>query len=178
MSFTDAPVITTPFDAPLFHYELDDEGQPTGKKLDGRRESIQIVPLPAARRRGPKQLQLGLDDEGGVSVTRNSLVNEIRKHVDQWRNLPLEPMGRQRQKRNACCSTGATPRGRGGLFFCQREAVETLIYLTEVAPAAVPQADRGCKRRSQSRPLSACLQDGDRLRQDHRHGHDHCLALR
>ena len=49
MAFTDKPIITNPFDTPQFHYELDDEGQPTGKKLDGRRESIQIVPVPAAR---------------------------------------------------------------------------------------------------------------------------------
>ena len=40
MAFTDNPIITSPFDVPAFHYELDDEGQPTGNKLQGRRESI------------------------------------------------------------------------------------------------------------------------------------------
>ncbi len=124
MSFTDAPVITTPFDAPLFHYELDDEGQPTGKKLDGRRESIQIVPVPAARRRGPKQLQLGLDDEGGVSVTRNTLVNEIRQHVETWRNLSPSQWGVTPETQRLLLHWREPSRARR-LFFCQREAVET-----------------------------------------------------
>jgi type III restriction enzyme len=49
MAFTDKPIITNPFDTPQFHYELDDEGQPTGKKLYGRLEIIHNVPVPAVR---------------------------------------------------------------------------------------------------------------------------------
>ena len=46
MGFVDNPIITSPFDVPTFHYELDDEGQPTGAKLKDRRDSIRIVPSP------------------------------------------------------------------------------------------------------------------------------------
>lgn len=133
MAFTDKPIITNPFDTPQFHYELDDEGQPTGKKLDGRRESIQIVPVPAARRRSPKQQELELFDEDGAKVTSNALINEIRKHVDQWQNLPPSQWGVTPETQRLMLHWREPSRARR-LFFCQREAVETLIYLTEVAP--------------------------------------------
>jgi type III restriction enzyme len=133
MAFTDKPIITNPFDTPQFHYELDDEGQPTGKKLDGRRESIQIVPVPAARRRSPKQQELDLFDEDGAKVTSNALINEIRKHVAQWQNLPSSQWGVTPETQRLMLHWREPSRARR-LFFCQREAVETLIYLTEVAP--------------------------------------------
>ncbi len=89
MGFTDNPIINAPFQKPQWHFELDGEGQPTGKKLPGRRESVQVVPVPAARRRGPRQRELALEDE----TTSNTLVNEIRTHVDQWRELPPSQWG-------------------------------------------------------------------------------------
>ncbi len=133
MGFTDNPIITSPFETPACHYELDDEGQPTGAKLSGRRKSIQIVPVPAARRRGPKQAELGLFDENGTKVTANALINEIRQHVDQWRALPPSQWGVTPETQRLLLHWREPSRARR-LFFCQREAVETLIYLTEVAP--------------------------------------------
>ncbi len=133
VAFTDNPIITSPFDAPACHYELDGEGQPTGRKLAGRRESIQVVPVPAARRRGPQQPELELFDEGGNRVTSNALINEIRMHVDQWRNLPPSQWGVSPETQRLLLHWRDPHRNRR-LFFCQNEAVETLIYLTEVAP--------------------------------------------
>lgn len=133
MGFTDNPIITSPFETPAFHYELDDEGQPTGNKLQGRRESIQVVPVPAARRRGPKQEELALFDQDGAKVTSNALINEIRKHVEQWRALPPSQWGVTPETQRLLLHWREPSRARR-LFFCQREAVETLIYLTEVAP--------------------------------------------
>ena len=62
-------------------------------------------------------------------------VNEIRRHVDQWRSIPSPS------------DWGVTPETARLLlhwrqhkfshyrpFFCQVEAVETMIWLTEVAP--------------------------------------------
>ena len=43
MTFRDNPIINGPFDKPQWHYELDQDGQPTGKKLPGRRESSHVV---------------------------------------------------------------------------------------------------------------------------------------
>ena len=133
MGFADNPIINAPFDAPVSHFELDAEGQPTGVKLPGRRESIQVVPVPAARRRGPRQAELALFDEDGAKVTPNALINEIRKHVDQWRGLPPSQWGVTPETQRLLLHWRDPSRARR-LFFCQREAVETLIYLTEVAP--------------------------------------------
>ena len=64
-----------------------------------------------------------------------AMVNEIRRHVDGWRSLPNP---------NDWRVTPETARLLGHWrnhqfsdirpFFCQIEAVETAIYLTEVAP--------------------------------------------
>ncbi|MCZ4090624.1 BPTD_3080 family restriction endonuclease [Sinorhizobium psoraleae] len=133
MGFVDNPIITSPFDTPACHYELDDHGQPTGKVLLGRRESVQVVPVPAARRRGPTQAELALFDQNGAKITPNALINEIRKHVDQWRELAPSQWGVSPETQRLLLHWREPSRSRR-LFFCQREAVETLIYLTEVAP--------------------------------------------
>ncbi len=129
MGFNDNPIINSPFERPKQHFELDGDGQPTGKKLPDRRESIYVVPVPAARRRGPQQRELALEDK----VTTNVLVNEIRKHVDQWRDLPPGQWGVTPETQRLLLHWRDSDRERK-LFFCQREAVETLIWLTEVSP--------------------------------------------
>ena len=133
MGFVDNPVITSPFEKPAFHYELDEEGQPTGVKLSDRRESIQIVPVPAARRRGPRQAELDLFGATGSKVTPNALINEIRQRVDAWRKLPSSQWGVTPETQRLLLHWKDPSRARR-LFFCQIEAVETLIYLSEVAP--------------------------------------------
>jgi type III restriction enzyme len=87
--------------------------------------------VPAARRRGPQQRELALEDK----VTTNVLVNEIRKHVDQWRDLPPGQWGVTPETQRLLLHWRDPDRERK-LFFCQREAVETLIWLTEVEPKA------------------------------------------
>jgi len=133
MGFVDNPVITSPFEKPAFHYELDEEGQPTGVRLSDRRESIQIVPVPAARRRGPRQAELDLFGATGSKVTPNALINEIRQRVDAWRILPSSQWGVTPETQRLLLHWKDPSRARR-LFFCQIEAIETLIYLTEVAP--------------------------------------------
>jgi type III restriction enzyme len=129
LAFADSPIINSPFEKPQGHFELDGDGQPTGRKLTGRRESRYVVPVPAARRRGPQQGALALEDK----VTTNVLVNEIRTHVDQWRELPPSQWGVTPETQRLLLHWRDPDRERK-LFFCQREAVETLIWLTEVAP--------------------------------------------
>jgi type III restriction enzyme len=74
---------------------------------------------------------LALEDK----VTTNVLVNEIRKHVDQWRDLPPGQWGVTPETQRLLLHWRDSDRERK-LFFCQREAVETLIWLTEVEPKA------------------------------------------
>jgi type III restriction enzyme len=129
MGFTDNPIINSPFEKPQWHFELNEEGQPTGKKLAGRRESVQVVPVPAARRRGPRQRELALEEK----TTSNTLVNAIRIEVDQWRELPSSQWGVTPETQRLLLHWRDPNRERKQ-FFCQLEAIETLIWLTEVAP--------------------------------------------
>ena len=129
MAFADNPIINSPFERPSQHFELDRDGQPTGRKFLDRRRSMYVVPVAASRRRGPHQHELSLEDK----VTENVLVNEIRSHVDQWRDLPSGQWGVTPETQRLLLHWRDQDRERK-LFFCQREAVETLIWLTEVAP--------------------------------------------
>jgi type III restriction enzyme len=140
MGFSDNPIICSPFEPPSWFFELDKDGQPTGLKLAGRRESIQVMPVAASRRRSAQQGSLALDEVSGESnITRNTLVNEIRTYVDQWRSLPPSQWGVTPETQRLLLHWRDPHRNRK-LFFCQREAVETLIYLTEVAPARFRKA--------------------------------------
>lgn len=151
-SFFDQPILNSPYEYPNQHWELDADGQPTNKITESRRRSAFItpVPKPKKRRRGDtkKQSELLFKDEAGISTTQqqydpNTIINEIRQYVDQWRQLPnpdqwgvTPETSRLLQHWRHYPFQGLRP------FFCQIEAVETAIWLTEVAPH---QGERGKK---------------------------------
>jgi len=133
-SFYERPILNSPYAPPSLYHPLDDTGQPIeGAPIDGRRPSKFIVPVPASRKKAAAA-QASLDLE---TYTENAKINEIRRYVDTWRAIPnpadwgvtpatqrlLEHWRRPKDE-------WAGPRP----FFCQIEAVETMIWLTEVAP--------------------------------------------
>jgi type III restriction enzyme len=133
-SFYERPILNSPYAPPSLYHPLDDTGQPIeGEPIKGRRPSKFIVPVPASRKKSAAA-QASLDLE---TYTENAKINEIRGYVDAWRAIPnpadwgvtpatqrlLEHWRRPKDE-------WAGPRP----FFCQIEAVETMIWLTEVAP--------------------------------------------
>jgi type III restriction enzyme len=95
--FFEQPILNSPYAYPGRHWELDSDGQPTNKIIESRRRSAFItpVPKPKKRRRGhvANQTDLPLADPRGLSTTGqkydpNTIINEIRGYVDQWRKLP------------------------------------------------------------------------------------------
>lgn len=133
-SFYERPILNSPYAPPSLYHPLDDTGQPIeGSPIEGRRPSKFIVPVPASRKKAAAA-QASLDLE---TYTENAKINEIRRYVDTWRAIPnpadwgvtpatqrlLEHWRRPKDE-------WAGPRP----FFCQIEAVETMIWLTEVAP--------------------------------------------
>jgi type III restriction enzyme len=80
-------------------------------------------------------------DEGkGLSTQEQhydttSIINEVRQNVDSWRALP-HPRQWQVTPETARLLDHWRHHKFGGVrpFFCQVEAVETAIWLTEVAP--------------------------------------------
>ncbi|MEJ2630291.1 MAG: DEAD/DEAH box helicase family protein [Acidihalobacter sp.] len=140
--FFDHPILNSPYDYPSRHWELDEQGQPTQQIIESRRraEFITPIPKPKKRRQSAAQESLALDDGQGLSTAEQqyihtALINGVRQEVDRWRRLPnpadwrvTPETARLLQHWRHHTFNGIRP------FFCQVEAVETAIWLTEVAP--------------------------------------------
>ncbi len=138
--FFEKPILNSPYTAPTLHWELDESGQPTQRTVDGRRKASFVTPIPKARKQTKGQTALVLDEGKGLSTGEQaydirSLINELRIQVDRWRQLRnpndwrVTPVTRRLlQHWRTHNFSGIRP------FFCQIEAVETVIWLTEVAP--------------------------------------------
>jgi type III restriction enzyme len=120
------PVINSPFVEPTRHFPIVD-GQVVGVPEDGRRPSEFFVPVAKPRKASP---QLALQFGGSVRQQPNEIVNEIRFAVSKWRTQGYPHT--TSVTRELLDYWRAEDRERR-LFFCQIEAVETAIYLTEAA---------------------------------------------
>ena len=140
--FFDQPILNTPYDAPARHWELDKDGQPTQDIIEKRRPAEFFTPIPKQKKgkSSAKQSEIVFDEGLGLSTEDQqydptSIINEVRQAVDSWRNLPNQ---------NQWQVTPETARllhhwrhhefSSIRPFFCQVEAAETAIWLTEVAP--------------------------------------------
>ena len=140
--FFEQPILNSPYEPPTRHHALDSEGQPLDlPPVAGRRRSELITPVPKSRKKQGKgeQTSFVLPDKQDLSTAEQEynptpIINEIRRYVAAWRDL-----------RNPT-DWGVTPATQRLLthwrhhpfqtvrpFFCQVEAVETVIWLTEVA---------------------------------------------
>lgn len=143
--FFDHPILNPPYECPARHWELDENGQPTQKILEYRREAKFVTPIPKPKKR-KRQAEQGslLTDQLAESISTKAqqyelsvLIGELRNHITAWRNLP-NPKDWKVTPETARLLyhwrnhefTGIRP------FFCQLEAVEVGIWLTEVAPKA------------------------------------------
>lgn len=140
--FFDHPILNSPYAYPTRHWELDDQGQPTQKIVDTRRraEFITPIPKPKKRKRSPKQEEIVFDEGKGLSTSEQqydptSIINEVRGYVDAWRTLP-NPAQWQVTPETARLLEHWRHHEFSNVrpFFCQVEAIETAIWLTEVAP--------------------------------------------
>jgi len=122
------PIINSPFDEPSRHFHFDEEGI-TDQIVEQRRISTYFVPIAQPKKKA-KDKQLTLSDWTADRIEENKTVNAIRERVKLWRE------GGYRQ------TTGVTRRllehwkqedRYRRLFFCQIEALETLIYITEAS---------------------------------------------
>ena len=139
-TFFDRPILNSPYEYPSRHWELDDSGQPTNQILDHRRRVSFITPIPAPKKRKHGQQELIFDAEARKLATDSQqyrlmeTINDLRREVDAWRisdpgqwRVTPETARLLRHWRHHAFSN-LRP------FFCQIEAAETVIWLTEVAP--------------------------------------------
>lgn len=143
--FFDHPILNSPYAYPTRHWELDEHGQPTQKIIETRRraEFITPIPKPRKRKRAATQGALLFDEGKGLSTKEQQydptpIINEVRRHVDTWRKL-TNPNQWQVTPETARLLQHWRHHRFSGMrpFFCQIEAVETAIWLTEVAPRAI-----------------------------------------
>ena len=148
--FFERPILNSPYEYPSRHWELDADGQPTNRIIDTRRHSdlITPVPKPKKRKKSRNQTEMVLDAGEGLSTAEQEynptpIINEIRTYVEAWRNLRNPDQWQ------------VTPETARFLqhwrhhqfqdirpFFCQIEAVETAIWLSEVAPKMGPRGPK------------------------------------
>ena len=141
--FFSQPIINSPYDYPIRHWELDESGQPTNSVIESRRPAKFITPIPKPKKQRGKAAQedLAFNEAAEVSSDEQryetmSIVNDVRSRVDAWRQLTNPSDWRVTPEtarllqhwRHHQFSTFRP-------FFCQVEAVETLIWLSEVAPS-------------------------------------------
>ena len=141
--FFQQPVLNSPYEYPSRHWELDETGQPTQRILETRRhiEFITPIPKPRKRKQSGEQKEIVFDEGKGLSTEEQqydpmSVINTVRGHLDQWRAITDRGQWRvtpetarllQHWRHHSFISYRP--------FFCQIEAVETAIWLTEVAPS-------------------------------------------
>jgi len=122
------PVINSPFAEPRRHFRFSDDGI-TDEIVEERRRSSYFVPIPASKKKGK---QLAFDTEWTQDrIEENAFINRIRERVALWRE------GGYVDATKTSCRLLAywrDPERERKLFFCQVEALETAIYVTEIAP--------------------------------------------
>src|SRR6187402_1074593 len=139
--FFDRPILNSPYEHPSKYWELDEHGQPTQQIVEKRRPAEFITPIPKPRKKKKDIQQSMVFDEGkGLSTDKQqydptSIINQVRQEVSKWRSLPnpnqwqvTPETARLLQHWRSHNFSSIRP------FFCQVEAVETAIWLSEVAP--------------------------------------------
>ena len=189
--FFERPVLNSPYEYPARHWELDEQGQPTQRIIETRRRAKFITPIPKPRKRKDspgQQMKIVFDEGKGLSSQEQqydptSIINKLRPHVDQWRSRPnpndwqvTPETVRLLQHWRHYKFNDIRP------FFCQVEAVETAIWLTEVAPKAgktgkiflehLANANHDANPELMRMALKLATGAGE----NHYHGHAHRLA--
>ena len=135
--FFEQPVLNSPYEYPSRHWELDPDGQPTERVVSERRQVAFVSAIPKTKR--PQREMVfdagarGLGDEAR-QYDRTALISGVRRFVDRWRERPetgwrvTPETARLLKHWRGHRFAGVRP------FFCQVEAAETAIWLTEVAP--------------------------------------------
>ena len=125
------PVLNSPFEEPKRHFKFTEDGI-TDEVIEERRISQYFVPIPRPKKRSGKDKQLSFETEWTADrVEENKDINRIRERVAIWRKGGY--VGITKTTSSLLEYWKHEDRERR-LFFCQIEALETAIWITEVAP--------------------------------------------
>ena len=169
------PIINSPFDEPQRHFNSTTTASPT-RSSRAAGSAPTSSPSPSPRRRASEAACLRHRVDAGPR--RGEQVHQRHpRRVALWRKggyVGVTPTTAR------LLEYWHRPDRERQLFFCQIEALETAIYITEVAKkygdAWIENALREANEDAEPRPAPHRLQDGHRLRQDRGHGDAHRLA--
>ena len=138
--FFEQPILNSPYEYPGRHWELDADRQPTNRVVDRRRTVSFITPIPAARKQRAKRQQEMVFDEAasalgtdGQQYDLTAIIESVRHSVGEWRRLPRTKWQVTPETARLLHHWRHHQFSDIRPFFCQVEAVETVIWLTEVA---------------------------------------------
>lgn len=126
------PILNNPYEEPRFHYDTDiDNNLDYSKVLEGRRPfSTNICINPQERTQGQIFSGSNLYDADDPDA---KFINTIRDEVKKWREGGYQRTTRVTRELLNFWFNNPERQSFHKLFFCQREAVETAVYLNEIA---------------------------------------------
>lgn len=140
--FFESPILNSPYELPTRHWQLDEKGQPTNVIENGRRIASYVTPVArvkkTTRQDSVEQQEFEFDDtikdeDGTQEYETYSWINRVREAVTAWRQLPESQWGVTPETARLLRHWRTHHFQNQRPFFCQIEAVEVLIWLTEVA---------------------------------------------
>jgi len=123
------PIINSPYAEPNRHFKFTDEGI-TNEIVDGRRISSYFVPIARPKKTKGSQKALFETEWTQDRIEENKAVNDIRRRVAMWRKGGYVGVTPTTARLIEYWTDSSREKK---LFFCQNEALETAIYITEVA---------------------------------------------
>ncbi len=122
------PILNNPFEEPTRYYETLSDGSLDYENIVNGRRPFYSENLPMPVRPNPQKVMFNANDL--IDNIQDLLINKIRKEVKQWRNdnYPNITKVSTVLLKHWFDSTRTNK-----LFFAQREAIETAIWLNEVA---------------------------------------------
>ncbi len=126
-------VLNSPYEEPVQHWRLDEYGRATETVTPQRRLSAELVPVPTAA--GVRKAESNIEP--------HAKINRIRSLVREWRNSGYQTPKVSGETEDLLEYFSSDESGRPSQgnsdeqnwqrpFFCQRECIETLVWLREV----------------------------------------------
>lgn len=128
-----SPILNSPYVEPSLHFKSDERGL-TDEVANSRRPSNFYIPVPKAKTQQQKlELNVAEGAYGSELQKENEFINKVRAKIKNWRESGY--LGITKASRDLLLYWCDDTR-ENKLFFCQIEAMETLMYINEVAEKA------------------------------------------
>ncbi|MBQ5423887.1 MAG: DEAD/DEAH box helicase family protein, partial [Bacteroidales bacterium] len=148
-----SPILNNTYEEPLYHYDTDMEGNlDYDSKREGRRPFSIEVNIGTTKSK-KQQEEIFTGDDLYAEDDHTKFINTMRDEVKKWRNNGYPRATRITRELLNFWFNNSERYSFQKLFFCQREAVETAVYLNEIADTD-PNVGRSLLRQLEKRQQS------------------------